>query len=124
MRKHSLQRYGFVFITGIIVAASLGMIGSRTFLIAQEQSSDLNIVFSPKLYEGLDYRMIGPYRGGRVTAVAGVPGNPPTLYFGSTGGGIWKTTNNGRNYQNISDGFFKVGSIGAISVAKSEPNLI
>ncbi|MCH7681577.1 hypothetical protein IID10_19810, partial [candidate division KSB1 bacterium] len=89
MRKHSLQRYGFVFITGIIVAASLGMIGSRTFLIAQEQSSDLNIVFSPKLYEGLDYRMIGPYRGGRVTAVAGVPGNPPTLYFGSTGGGIW-----------------------------------
>ncbi len=124
MRKHSLQHYWFVFITGIVVAVSLGTSGIRTFLIAQEQSSDLNIVYTPKLYEGLDYRMIGPYRGGRVTAVTGVPGNPPTLYFGSTGGGIWKTTNNGRNYQNISDGYFKVGSIGAISVTKSDPNII
>jgi len=124
MRKHSLQYYRFVFLTGIIVAVSLATSGSRTFLFAQEQSSDLNIVYSPKLYEGLDYRMIGPYRGGRVTAVTGVPGNPPTLYFGSTGGGIWKTTNNGRNYQNISDGYFKVGSVGAISVSKSHPNII
>jgi len=124
MRKHSLQYYRFVFLTGIIVAVSLATIGSRTFLMAQEQSSDLNIVYSPKLYEGLDYRMIGPYRGGRVTAVTGVPGNPPTLYFGSTGGGIWKTTNNGRNYQNVSDKYFKVGSIGAISVSKSHPNII
>ncbi|MFB3041015.1 MAG: WD40/YVTN/BNR-like repeat-containing protein, partial [Candidatus Poribacteria bacterium] len=124
MRKHSLQYYRFVFLTGIIVAVSLATSGSRTFLFAQEQSSDLNIVYSPKLYEGLDYRMIGPYRGGRVTAVTGVPGNPPTLYFGGTGGGIWKTTNNGRNYQNVSDKYFKVGSIGAISVSKSDPNVI
>ena len=85
---------------------------------------DPNVVFDPKLYAGLDFRMIGPYRGGRVTAVAGVPGKPVTLYFGATGGGVWKSTNYGRSYQNVSDKYFAVGSIGAIAVAPSDPNVI
>ena len=73
---------------------------------------------------GLDYRMIGPYRGGRVTAVAGHAAHPFTFYFGSTGGGVWKTTDAGQTWENISDDFFTVGSIGAITVAPSDPNVL
>lgn len=73
---------------------------------------------------GLDYRMIGPYRGGRVTAVAGHAAHPFTFYFGSTGGGVWKTTDAGQTWGNISDDYFAVGSIGAITVAPSDPNVL
>ncbi len=73
---------------------------------------------------GLRYRMVGPVRGGRVTAVTGVPQEPLTFYLGSTGGGVWKTTDAGQTWMNISDGFFAVGSIGAIDVANSDPNVI
>jgi photosystem II stability/assembly factor-like uncharacterized protein len=68
--------------------------------------------------------MIGPYRGGRVTAVTGVASQPYTFYMGSTGGGIWKTTNAGHTFVNVSDGFFSVGSIGAVMVAPSDPNIV
>ncbi len=74
-------------------------------------------------YKALEYRLIGPFRGGRSAAVTGVPNQPNLYYFGSTGGGIWKTTDGGRAWENISDGFFG-GSIGAISVSKSDPNVI
>jgi hypothetical protein len=74
-------------------------------------------------YAALEYRLIGPFRGGRSAAVTGVPGQPNLYYFGATGGGIWKTTNGGRQWENISDGFFG-GSIGSISVAQSDPNVI
>ena len=81
-------------------------------------------VFSPNLFEGLEYRMIGPSRGGRVTAVAGHRDQPSTFYMGASGGGVWKTTDYGQRWYNISDGFFATGSIGAISVAESDPNII
>lgn len=71
----------------------------------------------------LEYRLIGPFRGGRSAAVTGVPNKPNLYYFGAAGGGIWKTLDGGRSWENISDGFFG-GSIGAISVAKSDPNVI
>ena len=74
-------------------------------------------------YKALEYRLIGPFRGGRSAAVTGVPNQHNLYYFGSTGGGIWKTTDGGRTWENISDGFFG-GSIGAISVSKSDPNVI
>jgi photosystem II stability/assembly factor-like uncharacterized protein len=74
-------------------------------------------------YDALDYRLIGPFRGGRSAAVTGVPNKPNLYYFGATGGGIWKTTDGGRSWGNISDGFFG-GSIGAISVSKSDPNVL
>ncbi|MGI8469751.1 MAG: VPS10 domain-containing protein, partial [Pyrinomonadaceae bacterium] len=69
-------------------------------------------------------RLIGPFRGGRVGAVEGVPSQPNVYYFGATGGGVWKTTDGGANRENISDGFFKTGSVGAIAVAESDPNVI
>ncbi|MCA1582389.1 MAG: glycosyl hydrolase [Acidobacteria bacterium] len=77
-----------------------------------------------KLYEGLEFRNIGPFRGGRVTAVAGVRGEPLVYYQGATGGGIWKTVDGGSNWQPMSDKYFKTGSVGAIGIAESDPNVI
>lgn len=79
--------------------------------------------FPKELYSSLEYRLIGPFRGGRSAAVTGVPGEPNLFYFGATGGGVWKTTDGGRTWENISDGYFG-GSIGAVEVAKSDPNVI
>ncbi|APG60869.1 VPS10 domain-containing protein [Christiangramia salexigens] len=79
--------------------------------------------YDEKLYDALEYRLIGPFRGGRSAAVTGVPGKPNLFYFGAAGGGIWRTKNGGRTWENISDGYFG-GSIGAIEVAKSDHNVI
>ncbi len=87
-------------------------------------SNEGNTVIGPSLYQALEYRLLGPFRGGRVTAVEGVAGELFTFYMGSTGGGVWKTTNAGQSWTNISDGFFEAGSIGAVEVADSDPNVI
>jgi len=78
----------------------------------------------PALYSAMKWRNVGPHRGGRVVAVAGVPERPHLFYMGATGGGVWKTENAGASWSNISDGFFETGSIGAIAVAPSDPNVI
>ncbi|MGE5358744.1 MAG: WD40/YVTN/BNR-like repeat-containing protein [Bacteroidales bacterium] len=75
------------------------------------------------LYSGLRWRMIGPFRGGRVNAVSGVPGQPNTFYFGSVGGGLWKSTNAGRTWTPVFDRQ-GVASIGAIAVAPSRPDTV
>ncbi|HWG37813.1 MAG TPA: hypothetical protein VN690_08865, partial [Terriglobales bacterium] len=80
--------------------------------------------YAPALWNGMHYRLIGPFRGGRVTAVTGVPSQPNTFYFGSTGGGVWKTTDAGATWQNVSDGYFATGSMGALAVADSDPNIV
>jgi photosystem II stability/assembly factor-like uncharacterized protein len=72
----------------------------------------------------LQWRSIGPFRGGRVTAVAGTPSNPHLYYMGGTGGGVWKTEDAGVTWSNVSDGFFATGSVGAIAVAESDPNIV
>jgi photosystem II stability/assembly factor-like uncharacterized protein len=77
----------------------------------------------PSLYSGLRWRMIGPFRGGRVNAVSGVVGQPDTFYFGSVGGGVWKSSNAGRTWTSIFDAT-NVASIGAIGVAPSDGNVI
>ena len=79
--------------------------------------------WDPGLYDAIDYRLIGPYRGGRSGTVTGVPGDRSTYYFGSVGGGVWKSMDGGATWANISDGFFG-GSVGAVAVSESDPNVI
>ncbi len=77
-----------------------------------------------ELYQAMEWRLVGPFRGGRVTAVTGVPSQPHTFYMGATGGGVWKTINAGHTWVNVSDGFFSTASIGAIAVSLSDPNVV
>jgi len=79
---------------------------------------------SPELFGGLQYNNVGPSRGGRVTAVAGHRAQPSTFYMGASGGGVWKTEDYGQTWRPVSDGYFATGSIGAIRVADSDPNIV
>jgi photosystem II stability/assembly factor-like uncharacterized protein len=79
--------------------------------------------FEDRLYNGMEWRNIGPFRGGRSAAVTGVPGKPNLFYFGATGGGVWKTTDAGNTWSSISDGFFG-SSIGAVAVSEWDNNVI
>jgi len=74
--------------------------------------------------DGLEWRLVGPWRGGRVTTVTGVPGQPNLYYMGATGGGVWKTENAGTTWENLSDEHLRVGTIGAVAVARPDPNVI
>ncbi len=76
------------------------------------------------LFRGMQWRNIGPFRGGRAVAVTGVRGQPRTYYFGATGGGVWKTDDAGETWRNVSDGYLQTGSVGAIAVAESDPNVV
>ena len=93
--------------------------------VAQRKNKSLKnkVSYDQSLYSSLKFREVGPFRGGRSCAVTGVEGNANLFYFGSTGGGVWKTTDGGKTYENISDGYFG-GSIGAVAVSKSDPNVI
>lgn len=100
-----------VWLTAITVLISFAQITSA-------QQYDQNLI------KGLTWREIGPFRGGRVTAVAGVTSQPNVYYFGACGGGVWKTTDGGINWSPVSDAFFKTGTVGAIGVSESDPNVI
>src|SRR5262245_63084485 len=73
-------------------------------------ADDYNLIFKP-----VKWRSIGPFRGGRAVAACGVVGDPKTYYMGTTGGGLWKTEDMGISWRNISDGYFKTGSVGAVA---------
>jgi photosystem II stability/assembly factor-like uncharacterized protein len=101
----------------VVALAAPLVAGALPRLLAQPARID------PSLYSGLRWRMIGPFRGGRVNGVSGVPGQPNTFYFGSVGGGVWKTTNAGRTWLPIFDSQ-PIASIGAVAVAPSNPNVV
>jgi len=111
-------------------ASLLGALLGALFLVlavpADAQTpDDPNTTVDPALFDDLDYRMVGPSRGGRVTTVAGHPAHPLTFYMGSVGGGIWKTTDYGNTWRNVSDGTpLTTGSMGAIQVAPSDTSVI
>jgi len=88
------------------------------------EPQDPNVTLDPQYFEGLEYRSTGFSRGGRSTAVTGVPGDPLTYFAGYSGGGVWQTTDAGISWNNISDDFFNVASIGDIKIAPSDPNVI
>ena len=83
-----------------------------------------NIALTDSLFHGLKWRNIGPFRGGRSVASTGVVKQPMTYYFGSTGGGIFKTVDDGITWKNVSDGFLKTGTVGALAVSESNPNIV
>ena len=91
---------------------------------AAAQRSQSSMKYDTTLYNKMEWRGIGPFRGGRSVAVAGHRDQPYTYYFGATGGGIWKTENGGHSWENVSDGYLKVGIVGALAVAESDPNVV
>ncbi len=104
-------------------------LGSQQALLAQGSYHDYeenaaNVKVDPSLIDNLKFRDINFARGGRSTAVTGVPGQPLVYYFGGTGAGVWKTEDAGINWTNVSDGFLGVGSIGSIAVAPSDTNVV
>ena len=94
---------------------------ATTDLFAQ---ADTNHNSPNEFFKPLKYRNIGPHRGGRSNAACGVKGDPLTYYMGITGGGLWKTEDAGQHWNNISDGYFKTGSVGAVEVADTDPNIV
>ncbi len=107
----------FTFVAVVIAAICFTNIAvySQTAVATQKKDDPL---------KNLQYRLIGPFRGGRSGAVEGIANQPNVYYYGATGGGVWKSTDGGANWLNVSDGFFKTGSVGAIDVADSDPNII
>ncbi|MDT0539005.1 VPS10 domain-containing protein [Croceitalea sp. P059] len=97
---------------------------STTAQRKKKQNTTPNIVLNDSLYSGLKWRNIGPFRGGRSVTSTGVVGQPMTYYMGSVGGGIYKTTDDGITWNNVSDGQLNTGTVGAIAVAESNPNIV
>ena len=96
----------------------------RTFLVAAAGGAALLAqTYNPSLYGGLRWRQVGPFRAGRISAVAGIPGDPGTYYLGTPGGGIWKSTSGGTTWKPIFDDTHQE-SIGSIAIARSNPNII
>src|SRR5205814_8622327 len=100
---------------------------SLPFVSAQKKSSTAataTIVPDAKLLNGMKWRQIGPFRAGRCLAVTGIDKDPMTYYAGQVGGGVWKTIDGGNTWICVSDTTFKSSSVGAIGVAKNNPNIL
>jgi photosystem II stability/assembly factor-like uncharacterized protein len=119
--RDAMKKFAYYFFLAVSLILILG-----TFLqihgAGQDSGSDGSI--DPSHFQGLKYRCIGPSRGGRVTTVTGSASQPSVFYMGATGGGVWKTEDYGRSWRNVSDGYFETGSIGAIQVADSNPDVV
>jgi hypothetical protein len=102
-------------LSAIAIAAA---VSTSAAMAAESQQA-----YPPGLYDGLHWRLVGPFRGGRAVTAVGIPDDPLTYYFGSVAGGVWKTTDAGQSWKPIFD---KVpeASIGVIAVAASNPNVI
>ena len=107
--------FGLLFSTVFDVEAQRRRRGEQPEASASDPKADV--------YKGIEWRSIGPFRGGRASTVSGVPGKPQVFYMGATGGGVWKTENGGQTWKNISDGYFG-GSIGAVAVSPSNTDVI
>jgi photosystem II stability/assembly factor-like uncharacterized protein len=110
-----------VFLTAMLLSAQAQRTKKESAVTQTpaQGSLDLNSYFKP-----VKWRSIGPFRGGRSVAATGVVGDMNTYYMGTTGGGLWKTDDIGITWKNVSDGFFKTGSVGAIAVSESDPNVV
>ena len=110
-----------------IILRSLFFLVCPMVLFAQKKNEiakPVSTVNETDYYKPLLWRNVGPMRGGRSVTSTGVIGNSFTYYMGTTGGGIWKTEDAGQTWNNVSDGFFKTGSVGAVAVSISDPNVV
>lgn len=120
-----LRTAGVTFLAVQLLAPTAGGQARPAARAAQRPAAAAPLTqVSQSLFANLQYRNVGPARGGRVTTVTGVPQEPLTFYMGSTGGGVWKTTDAGQSWRNISDKFFNVASMGDIDVANSDSRVI
>ena len=110
-------------LNGTVIFCTILFIFSQNISSQRKSRKNNTLSFSENIYGSINYRSIGPFRGGRSSAVTGVKNKPDLYYFGATGGGVWKTEDGGKTYKNISDGYFG-GSIGSIAVSQSNPNII
>src|SRR5262245_50188990 len=117
MKKHLLLT---LVIPGLV--ASYPATGTRLSHLHAQQAS--TAVINPNAYQDLRWRSVGPHRGGRSTAAVGVRTQPNVFYMGTTGGGVWKTENYGITWSPVTDGQIPTGSIGAIDVSDSNPNVV
>ncbi|MEK6610998.1 MAG: glycosyl hydrolase, partial [Gemmatimonadota bacterium] len=118
-----VSRHAFVATFALALALPTGVMAQRRAAPAPAPAV-ASPPYDTSLFRALTWRSIGPFRGGRVTAVSGVVGQPYVYYMGATGGGVWKTTDGGMTWLPVSDAFFGAGSIGAIEVAASDPNVV
>ncbi|MGE0589221.1 MAG: glycosyl hydrolase [Cyclobacteriaceae bacterium] len=118
MNKNMKFRVGFLLLVFAI---------HTHLLVAQRKKSPVNsspsVTYTQELYGGMKWRELGPFRGGRSVTATGVVGDPNTYYFGGVGGGVWKSTDAGQTWFNITDNYFG-GTIGAVAVSESDPNII
>jgi photosystem II stability/assembly factor-like uncharacterized protein len=127
MKEHS-RRVGLTLIASVCFLGAALVGASRV----QGQGSgskatagaDHYPVVDPSFLNALQWRLAGPFRGGRATAVVGDPNNPMVFYMGTAHAGVWKTVDAGANWRNVSDRFFKLASVGAIDVSRSDPNVV
>ncbi|MEO0897422.1 MAG: glycosyl hydrolase [Bacteroidota bacterium] len=121
--KRILLQFGQVALLLLLMGATIMPAYSQKRKKKSQPIEATSPSMDASILEGLTYRNIGPFRGGRSCAVTGVPGHPNLFYFGSTGGGVWKTMDGGQTWSNISDGHFG-GSVGAVAVSEYDPNVI
>ena len=95
----------------------------NTTFAQKRKTKSQELLYNESLYNAINYRLVGPFRGGRAGTATGILTDNKTYYMGTAGGGVWKTTDAGNTWENCSDGFFG-GSIGAVAVAESDPNII
>jgi photosystem II stability/assembly factor-like uncharacterized protein len=117
------MRYHKLILPTLLTACMFLLTAQNTTAQSRRSKKQNTTKIDPKLHESVQYRSIGPFRGGRSAAAVGVPNQSKVFYFGATGGGVWKTTDGGVTYKNISDGYFG-GSIGSVAVAPSDPNVL
>ena len=123
MRLPYSSLFASVLASLVLCVLATGLFPSLTSAQSDDANQE-NVVYDSSHFDALEYRMIGPYRGGRSTAVTGITDKPDTYFMGTTGGGVWKTTNAGQDWHNVSDGDLDVSSIGGIDVANSDPSVL
>jgi photosystem II stability/assembly factor-like uncharacterized protein len=124
MTRVRIQRHPLAWTLALMIGVLSGPATTGAAPAARKAVTPATDPYDQSQLAGLEWRSIGPYRGGRVTAVTGVIGQRNVYYFGGTGGGIWKSVDSGVSWKNVSDGQLATGSVGAVAVSESDPNVV